>query len=134
MAPVRRKWDREPSAPTDLLTKLLIFVRTPEEGYELNDYAWCNAAAVSGWTAGWVRLADGGYIEVDSDVYAVGSDVYAVGIAPEDILEFAIRFTRKGLNVALDANESPYAKDDIRREEATKTVAIYQTKPGWGIF
>lgn len=121
-------WDKTP--PVNLLSKLLIFARTPDEDdpqAPLNDKAWCLAEVVSTYRQGWNKLADEGYVELDSIPDPADPENLAATM-------LVVRLTDKGLQYALEANLSPTA---IRAEEqaaAEAAVQRYKGSDGFGEF
>lgn len=116
-------------APMEWLTKLLLEVRTPDPGQdpaELDDFAWVDTTAVSQWVEGWTRLQAEGWIELKlvRDAYDMMND--------RDV--HAVRFTKKGLNYAIDTVMGDGVKTAQHQEAVAQAAGYYDTNPACGAF
>jgi hypothetical protein len=115
------------SAPVDMLTHLLVFVRQPnEDGSPTDDYQWCYASAVHRWQHGFVVLAKYGYVE--TKMVSNPDD-------PHDMIgSMAVRFTTQGLNFALDANVPEGTRVEQDKREVVERADRNAGVEGFGQF
>lgn len=120
-------WDGENAKlPLNMLDKLLIEVRRPEEGFDLDDFAWADTRSVSAWRNGWNMLRDAGYVETQ-----VAEDP-----DDDDLLNafLCVKFTPAGLKLALSRIVSDKAVEANILEEAAISVERYDESTKWGMF